>query len=284
MTAYNRERYIGEAIESVLNSTFRDFELIVVDDCSSDGTVSLARRYESDHRVRVHVNERNLGDYPNRNRAATLAIGQYLKYVDSDDYIYPYGLEVMVHTMSRFPDAGLGLCRPQETTGPHSYQLSPEQAYREHFLQAGFLANAPLSTIIRTGAFWSTGGFSGLRQVGDGELWLKIAARYPVVKILQQLTWWRTHGQQEVMYDTLATKRLLSYQVSMAALNSASCPLDAAARTEAIHRQRYWYARSVFSTAIREGSLRPVTKQLRASGMSLTEAAVLTLQKFTMRR
>ena len=72
MTAYNREKYIAEAIESVLASTFQDFELIIVDDCSRDHTVEIVRRYTSDPRLQVHVNEKNLGDYPNRNRAASL--------------------------------------------------------------------------------------------------------------------------------------------------------------------------------------------------------------------
>ena|SRR5674476_1029541 len=82
MTAYNREKYIAEAIESVLAQTFTDFELVVVDDGSKDHTVDIARRYSKDPRVSVHINEKNLGDYPNRNRAASLARGRYLKYLD----------------------------------------------------------------------------------------------------------------------------------------------------------------------------------------------------------
>src|SRR5580700_5016235 len=84
VTAYNREKYIAHAIESVLAQTFTDFELIVVDDCSRDNTAAIARSYESDPRVRVYVNERNLGQFPNRNRAATYARGEFLKPHDSD--------------------------------------------------------------------------------------------------------------------------------------------------------------------------------------------------------
>src|SRR6185369_13268101 len=69
MTAYNREKYVAAAIESVLAQRFTDFELIVVDDRSSDRTLEIAKEYEArDSRVRVFANERNLGDYPNRNR------------------------------------------------------------------------------------------------------------------------------------------------------------------------------------------------------------------------
>src|SRR6186713_1635409 len=97
MTSYNREKYISDAIESVLASTYVNFEVIVVDDCSKDRTVELARSYaERDSRIKIYENEKNLGDYPNRNRAATYAKGKYLKYIDADDYIYPWGLELLI--------------------------------------------------------------------------------------------------------------------------------------------------------------------------------------------
>src|SRR5690349_21051330 len=92
MTAYNRASYIGAAIESVLAQTERDFELVVVDDRSTDDTVAVASAYLSDPRVRIARNERNLGDYPNRNHAATLARGRFIKYHDSDDVMYPHCL------------------------------------------------------------------------------------------------------------------------------------------------------------------------------------------------
>ncbi|MEO8414525.1 MAG: glycosyltransferase family 2 protein [Ginsengibacter sp.] len=85
MTAYNREKYIAPAIESVSASTYNNFELIIVYDGSSNNTVNIAKSFASiDHRVSVYVNEKNLGDYPNRNKAASYAKGKYLKYVDSD--------------------------------------------------------------------------------------------------------------------------------------------------------------------------------------------------------
>src|SRR5438105_8866055 len=159
-TAYNREKYIAQAIESVLASSFKDFELIIVDDCSKDHTMEIARRYTSDPRVQVHTNEKNLGDYPNRNRAASLACGKYLKYLDSDDVIYPHGLQVMVSSMERFPEAVLGLVRPQRNDGPDPAQISPNEAYVQHFLKGGLLDTGPSGTIIQTSAFRALGGFT----------------------------------------------------------------------------------------------------------------------------
>lgn len=100
MTAYNREKFLAEAIESVLASTLANFELIIVDDCSTDSTVAIAQSYASkDARIKVFVNEINLGDYNNRNRAASYANGKYIKYWDSDDIMYPHCLQVMVSAM-----------------------------------------------------------------------------------------------------------------------------------------------------------------------------------------
>jgi glycosyltransferase involved in cell wall biosynthesis len=235
MTAYNREKYIAEAIESVLASCFKDFELIIVDDCSKDHTVEIARRYTSDPRVQVHVNEKNLGDYPNRNRAASFARGKYLKYLDSDDVIYPHGLEVMVSSMERFPEAVLGLIRSPRRDAPDPEQISPKEAYVEHFLKGGFLDAGPSGTIIQTSAFHALGGFSGKRFVGDTEMWLRLAARWPVVRLVQGLVWWRQHEQQEFRSDPRFSSLGYSsagylewnYRVSVASLMQPECPLSA---------------------------------------------------------
>src|SRR6476646_10196463 len=88
MTAYNREKYIAEAVESVLASTYTNFELIVVDDGSTDNTVTIAKSFEArDYRIKLYINEKNLGDYPNRNKAAGYASGEYIVFVDSDDWM-----------------------------------------------------------------------------------------------------------------------------------------------------------------------------------------------------
>ena len=81
MTSFNRDKYIAEAIDSVLASTYQNWELIIVDDCSKDKTVEIAKSYEAkDNRIKVYVNKKNLGDYPNRNKAASYAKGKYIKY------------------------------------------------------------------------------------------------------------------------------------------------------------------------------------------------------------
>ncbi|HTI89489.1 MAG TPA: glycosyltransferase family 2 protein [Puia sp.] len=200
MTAYNREKFIAAAVESVLASTYSNFELIIVDDGSKDNTVAIARSYEAkDKRVKVFINETNLGDYPNRNRAASLATGEYLKYLDSDDLIYSYGLEAFIGFMERDKDVALGVSyRKNITHQPFPEILDPTRSLRHHFFTEGFLDCAPTGTIIRRSYFEAVGGFSGKRMIGDLEFGLKIARSYKVMILPPALAFWRNHGDQEV--------------------------------------------------------------------------------------
>jgi glycosyltransferase involved in cell wall biosynthesis len=272
MTAYNREKYIAEAIESVLASTFEDFELIIVDDCSKDHTVEIARRYTADSRVQVHVNEKNLGDYPNRNRAASFACGKYLKYLDSDDVIYPHGLEVMVSSMERFPDAVLGLMRPQRNDGPDPAQISPKEAYVQHFLKGGFLDAGPSGTIIQTSAFRMLGGFSGKRFVGDEELWLRLAARWPIVRFVEGLVWWRRHEQQEIRLGYSSSSYLeWNYRIAVGSLTQPECPLNAEEKGRVFRSLKRAQARALLRLFFQHHRPMAALRVMRASDLSLAD-------------
>ncbi len=254
MTAYNREKYIAEAVESVLASTYRDFELIIVDDGSTDRTVEIARAYQqSDRRVQVYQNAKNLGDYKNRNRAAEFARGKYLKYLDSDDFLYPWGLGCMVDSMEKFPRAALGLSR-FAFESPHPFELLPEKVYEMHFFGTTILGSAPTSAIIRTGAFRQVGGFSGTNFIGDGELWLRLSARFPLVIVPDGTTWWRRHPQQEMVFGQ-ETYPILRHQVDHAAVVAAECPLNEAQKKSAMKRIRRKHARWVLGLLIRKRKL-----------------------------
>ncbi|GAA4426810.1 glycosyltransferase [Pontibacter saemangeumensis] len=230
MTAYNREDYIAQAIESVLISTLSNFELLIVDDQSKDKTVEIAESYAAiDKRIRVFVNEQNLGDYPNRNKAASHATGKYIKYLDSDDMIYPHGLEVMVRSMETFPEAGYGLSSLPDTGNFYPACISPKEAYFEHFFKGfGHFDRSPGSSIIRTEAFNKVGGFSGKRMIGDYEMWFKLSQEYDLVKFPRDLVWHRSHQKQESQSDFARQYASLRKNVLEQALQSEKCPLGKA--------------------------------------------------------
>ena len=199
MTCFNREKYIAESIESVLLSDYTNFELVILDDRSTDRTVDIARSYEvKDRRIRVYVNEVNLGDYPNRNQAVRFAKGKYFLYVDSDDLIYSHSLGILVNAADKYPDAALYFpVRSIDKTIAGYQYLSPKEAYEIHFKENGFMETGPLGVLINKSIFQQIGGFSGKRMIGDVELWLKIAGKYPIVRLEKNMVFWRQHADQE---------------------------------------------------------------------------------------
>lgn len=228
MTAYNREQYIGEAIESVLASSIKDFEFIIVDDCSSDRTVEIAQSYEAkDSRIRIYINEKNLGDYPNRNKAASYAKGKYLKYLDSDDVIYPHCLEVMVAAMERYPHSAFGLSSTGNKNYPYPISISPRDSYEQHFGGFGHFDRAPGSSIIKREIFVKENGFLIPKYAGDTELWFRLAQKYELVLFPRDLVWDRSHSQTQSSLERLDKnivkfRRALIYKF----LHSPDCPLN----------------------------------------------------------
>ena len=86
MPAYNSEKYISEAIESILNQTFKDFEFIIINDASTDGTMNIIKKYaELDDRIIVLNNEKNMNIAESRNSGVRIASGRYVVTMDSDD-------------------------------------------------------------------------------------------------------------------------------------------------------------------------------------------------------
>lgn len=224
MTAYNREMYIAEAIESVLASTFKDFELIIVDDCSSDKTVEIAKKYEIlDSRVKVYINEKNLGDYPNRNKAAQYACGKYIKYLDSDDTLYTNSLSIMVKSMEKY-QGKVGLCCGIYAPFPLPVYLNPRESFLQHFFNGGLFGRSPLSAIINRDYFISVGCFNEERMVSDFEFFFRVGLIDGIVCMQDGLGWNRIHEGQEVTESFKFKKRY--EEIEMFYLLHNSCPLN----------------------------------------------------------
>ena len=109
MPAYNAERYIGQAIQSVLRQTYPDFELLVVDDGSKDQTVRIVRCLaEQDDRIHLYIMGKNSGVSASRNFGVTQARGEWIAFLDSDDIWREDKLERQLSYLARFPSAAIG--------------------------------------------------------------------------------------------------------------------------------------------------------------------------------
>jgi hypothetical protein len=267
VTAYNRERYVGQAIESILAQSFEDFEVIVVDDQSTDRTVEIAKSYESDPRVHVVVNERNLGDYPNRNRAATLASGRFLKYHDSDDVMYSHCLSTMVTALRAEPGAAFALSSPKHWEGgPCPILSTPLMSYQREFLGYGMFSLGPAGALFRTDALRDLGGFpeAGLRS--DLVFWLKACARVNVLLVPGDLFWYRVHPGQEFQKPTAASEYTAVVQELWSALTSPECPLSGEELEQAKRNLTYHVAKRVLFDIV-AGRWRYAALRLRKCGI-----------------
>lgn len=227
MTAYNREQFIAQAIESVLSSSFVDFEFIIIDDNSTDKTFEIIQNYKlRDNRIQTFKNSINLGDYQNRNHAASFATGKYIKFVDSDDVIYSHGLQIMVETMEKFPTAAYGLSSVAEISKPLPQLLNPHDAYFEHFYGYGHFYRSPASAIIKREVFEQIGGFTIKKYFGDMDMWFLISQSYPMVKFQRDLVWDRVHDVSESKYESMDASNIsIRSEIINFYLFHPSCPL-----------------------------------------------------------
>ncbi len=274
MTAHNRERYVGDAIESVLAQTFTDFELIVVDDASTDRTVEIARGYETDPRVSVVRNETNLGDYPNRNRASRLARGRLLKYHDSDDLMYPHCLETMVPPLLAEPRAAFALSGSVSWVGgPCPMLLDPRLCYQREFLGTqGLFICGPGAALFRAEAFRALGGFPERGVGSDYLFWLGACSSVSVLLLPGDLFWYRIHPGQQIQRPEAAREYARAWGQAWRALGEPSCPLTPAEREQARRNWVYGVFKSACSD-LRRARPRLALESLRGAGMSLPEWA-----------
>lgn len=198
MTAYNREKYISEAIESVLSQTHKNFELIIVDDCSIDKTYDIAIAYQSDPRVKVYQNKVNIGDYPNRNLAASLATGEILVYVDSDDTINLDALSYIIECFNQYPLAEYATIFKENNISTVSL-IDKNTSLKKNFFEKSFLHIGPGGTVIKKSLFDKIGGFP-IKYGPSSDMFynIKAASNSSVLCMPYNYLNYRRHEGQEI--------------------------------------------------------------------------------------
>ncbi len=205
VAAYNASGTVGATIRSVLGQTRQDFEIVVVDDGSTDDTGSLVAQWTVDPRVRLHRQE-NAGPAAARNAGIALARGDYLSMLDSDDLWLPYYLQRMVQALQEHPECGFAYTDAwalEHATGrirratAMSRQRPPERtlsadAFLEALVQRNFVFNA---VTMRREALERVGGYDPeIPQAEDYELWLRFcAAGYTGARVPGPLAIYRVH-------------------------------------------------------------------------------------------
>jgi len=178
---YNRGWILQRAVDSVLTQTFRDFELIVVDDGSQDDTADILAAYGTDIRV---IRQPNAGVSAARNTGICAAGGEFIAFLDSDDYWLPEKLHMQIAYFNTHATAVI--CQTEEIWIRNGKRVNPKKVHKK---PSGRIFRAslalclvsPSAVMLRRGLLDEIGGFDEtLPACEDYDLWLRISAHYPV--------------------------------------------------------------------------------------------------------
>ena len=202
--SYNHGKFIGETINSVLTQSFQDFELLIIDDCSTDNSVEIISKF-NDPRIKLIVNEQNQGAAYGHNLMLDMAQGEYIALINSDDIWLPHKLKQQVLFLDKNQSYGAVFTNVEviDESGnsfankTHFYSSVFNQKNRtqvewlQHFFYHGNCLCHP-SSLIRKRIYLEVGNYNPLLGlVPDFELWIKIVAKYNIYVLPEKLITFR---------------------------------------------------------------------------------------------
>src|SRR6266581_585645 len=192
---YNHAQFLAHAIESVLAQSYSNFELIVVDDGSTDDTAEVVRRYSPVH----YVYQDNAGLSAARNTGLRQSRGAFIAFLDADDRLLPHALEVGVSCMREHPECAFvsGHCRVIDSA--NAVLASPRQRHIQHdhylkLVRGGCYIWCPAIVLYQRQVFDFVHGFDpAVMPVEDYDLYLRITKDFPVYSHNQVIAEYRQH-------------------------------------------------------------------------------------------
>lgn len=206
---YNYGRFLGEAIESVLNQTYQDFELIIVDNNSTDNTDEVVQKYLTDPRIQYYKNPINIGMVPNFNKSMEYAKGEYIKFLLADDKLHHDLLAKFVSILDEYPNVCLVTSKSEsfglESTvreSPFEYLQSGEKIIKECIRNGkGNFIGEPTTVMFRATNL-KLGYFNAnYLSLNDLNLWLRHLTIGDCYFIPEVLSYFRVHEQQATIVN-----------------------------------------------------------------------------------
>lgn len=215
MAVHNGLPYLPQAIRSVLAQTFPDFELLIIDDASTDESLACIRRY-TDPRIRLWVNPKNLGQARSLNEGLTHARSPYVARLDQDDVCLPERLERQMRYLEEHPEVALvgsrmvGIDEGGRRIDLFGKALSDVGMF-VGWLLSGVCPIGHPTVMCRRSSIEQLGGYDERYQIGqDYDLWIRFAlARFRAAVLSEPLVQYRMHSTQQSAADRLAHRREL---------------------------------------------------------------------------
>lgn len=199
MPVYNSEKYVSEAIESMLNQTFDDFEFIIVDDASTDNTLNIIKSF-TDERIKLIENKINVGNNNARNIGMGKAVGKYICAMDADDIATPDRIQSQLNFMEANQE--YGMCGGFFKIIPTNEICTRTTNYEE--LKVWLLSNVIFK---HPTVFWRTSFLKKfkldynpkMRYAADYDIFVRAASHFPVTIIPKVILNFREHSEQITM-------------------------------------------------------------------------------------
>ncbi len=249
---FNAARWIQACLESALAQTYTPLEVLIIDDASTDETVELIRAVD-DKRIRVLVNEQNVGLAQNWNKCIEMSRGDFIKFLFHDDILYPDCVEKMMRLLRSNENVGLVFSprdvivegdpeaestkkwlRNWTTLHTRFRALEPVNRGRDLFAQylsRGFHGNwigEPSSVLIRKECFTRLGLFNpNLYQVCDVEMWLRIMLSYDIGFLPEKLSAFRIHSDSTSFHNLVSRRNFLDQLWLLESLSNCNATMPA---------------------------------------------------------
>ena len=193
MIAYNNVQFLKAAVDSVINQTYENWELIINDDRSTDGTYELAQMLaEKDNRIKVYQNEKNLKTPGNRAAAMRYINGDYVGHLDSDDMLYENAIEYQVNYLESHPDIALVY---SDTSGINSKgEITTYNMHKNYDSNLAWFGWRPFG-VYRKSVYDQIEGYNTKLTEGceDGDLFMQIADKHLFARNPFVLYYHRSH-------------------------------------------------------------------------------------------
>lgn len=204
---YNYARFLKQRIDSVLNQTYQDLEVIILDDCSTDESREIIETYRGEKRIsHIIYNEQNSGStFKQWRKGFDLAKGEFIWIAEADDYADPHLLEALVGRMSDDKELKVGFVNsnwvtPGQTFINKDYTISqPLRVYdgkvfvHDHLLKENYIYNASMAVFRHDALAQIDGEYMSFRSCGDKLFWKGLAVQGKVLFVCEALNYFRIH-------------------------------------------------------------------------------------------